>query len=400
MRVLVVLGFPFPHVGGVSSYVQTLRAALSSRRLDVDVVSVSDIPSWRKNLSRIRSGLIRPFGRAHAWEVLNKARIRLLAAAISERMGAVRYDVVNAHDVWSMNAVLDTEPTCQVPKVLTVHGYAAHESAAYARTDEERRFRVQVMMDLERKAYQGADTIVAVDSRIADHVLDLTEGRARVSRLLNRPSEAFFGDVKRNRSEVRGKYGISEDSWVILCPRRLVPKNGVAHSVVAMKYILQEVPNAWLLVAGDGEEKSQLQRLAREHGVADRVLFIGAVDAENMPFMFGASDCVVIPSVTYLNVQEATSIAALEGMAAGVPVVASAIGGLREIIRDRETGILVPEADPAALASAVIELNRSPVLVSAVVTAASEFVRRHSHSWVEGYISALQARRANAENQP
>ena len=105
-----------------------------------------------------------------------------------------------------------------------------------------------------------------------------------------------------------------------------------------------------LIVVGDGVERERLTYLARQLRITDRVFFLGAVPDSQLPFVYSIADVVVLPSVSR---REAFGIVLLEAMAAGKPVVASAIPGVSEVVLDGRTGYLVPPRDPVALAAAL-----------------------------------------------
>jgi rhamnosyl/mannosyltransferase len=105
-----------------------------------------------------------------------------------------------------------------------------------------------------------------------------------------------------------------------------------------------------LIVVGDGGERERLTRLARQLRITDRVFFLGAVPDSQLPFVYSIADVVVLPSISR---REAFGIVLLEAMAAGKPVVASAIPGVSEVVLDGRTGYLVPPRDPIALAAAL-----------------------------------------------
>ena len=135
----------------------------------------------------------------------------------------------------------------------------------------------------------------------------------------------------------------------LIVPRRLFPKNGVEYFVRAMPLIIREM-DVEARIVGDGPERDRLTHLAGELNVADRIEFLGACPNARMPGLLGGAEIAVIPSL-----MEATSIAALEAMSCGLPVAASAVGGLPEII-DQRVGALFTPRDPEALAGAVVEL--------------------------------------------
>ena len=135
----------------------------------------------------------------------------------------------------------------------------------------------------------------------------------------------------------------------LVVPRRLFPKNGVEYFVRALPMIVAGA-DVDVIVIGDGPERKRLEALASELGVGDRIEFLGARPHAEMPGLLCSGDMAVFPSLV-----EATSVAALECMACGLPVAASAVGGLPQIVGD-SVGGLFPPGDPEALAAKVVEL--------------------------------------------
>ncbi len=150
---------------------------------------------------------------------------------------------------------------------------------------------------------------------------------------------------------VAGSLKKEEGEFVIVCPRRLVAKNGVEFLVRAMG-ILKDRMKVRLYITGDGPLAAELGGLATELGVRDRVVFMGGVENSRMPSVYSSADLVVVPSLV-----EATSIAALEAMSCERVVAASRVGGLPEII-DERVGILFEPARPEAIAETVEEAAR------------------------------------------
>lgn len=142
----------------------------------------------------------------------------------------------------------------------------------------------------------------------------------------------------------------------IVVPRRLFPKNGVEFLVRAIPLAAAQDPGIEAILVGDGPDRERLEALARELGVGDRITFLGRRPHDEMPGLLCSGEVAVFPSL-----MEATSVAALECMACGVPVVASRVGGLPEIV-DREVGRLAEPGDPASLAEALVDLLRDPEL--------------------------------------
>ncbi len=100
----------------------------------------------------------------------------------------------------------------------------------------------------------------------------------------------------------------------------------------------------------------------RELGVADTVVFTGAASRAEIPVLMAAADVVAVPSIRHGGYVDGLPNVALEAMAAGKPVVGSRVGGIPELVRDGDNGLLVPEKDPRALADALLALARDPGL--------------------------------------
>ena len=132
---------------------------------------------------------------------------------------------------------------------------------------------------------------------------------------------------------------------------RLAPVKGIGYLIDAVK----SLDDVHLVIAGDGPEKQRLEKLTREAALGDRVTFTGWVD--DIRDAMSDWDIYAQPSIA-----EGLGIAALEAMAQGIPVVASEIGGLREIVVNGETGFLVPSKDSAQLAAHLKELVCNPDL--------------------------------------
>lgn len=150
---------------------------------------------------------------------------------------------------------------------------------------------------------------------------------------------------------LRAQLGGSETRPLVLTPARLNAQKG--HD--ALLEAIAEVPEALFLLAGDGPERGRLEARAAELGVADRVRFLGR--REDVPQLLAACDVFALPSL-----YEGSSLAVLEAMAAGIPIVSSAIGGTEELIENGQSGLLVPPGDAPALAAALRKLLGDPKL--------------------------------------
>ena len=145
---------------------------------------------------------------------------------------------------------------------------------------------------------------------------------------------------------------------VILFLGNLIKRKGVDVLVSAWAELVRSghAPKPWkVVIAGAGLESDSLVTLTREFGIGDRIQFIGAVHRSEVPALLAASSIMVIPSRA-----EPFGLVAAEGQLFGCAVIASDVGGLREVVLDRVTGLLVPPDDPSALANALAVLVNDP----------------------------------------
>lgn len=136
---------------------------------------------------------------------------------------------------------------------------------------------------------------------------------------------------------------------------RLRWEKGQGVLLVAMAQVVRHIPTSLLMVVGDGPDRDGLQRQAERLGITDNVIWLGSQSAEEVFRLYSIMDVVAVPSIF-----EGFGLVAAEAMAAGLPVVGSAVDGLAEVIADHETGRLVPPQDAGALAAALIALLESP----------------------------------------
>jgi glycosyltransferase involved in cell wall biosynthesis len=151
------------------------------------------------------------------------------------------------------------------------------------------------------------------------------------------------------RARVRHDLGIGPDAPLLITVAVLRSGKGISDLVTAMAEIVKAIPDAMALIVGDGDQLVPLQRLTGGLGLADRVVFTGS--RKDVATLLSASDIFVLPTH-----EDLLPTVVAEAMATGLPVVASDVGGLREMVEDKVTGILYPAGEIPALTQACVEL--------------------------------------------
>lgn len=373
MKILITTIFDYPHPGGLSTHVATLKAGLEQRGHVVDILSFTDIPALKqKAYAKGPSFLLNKVakGRGIIWS--QNARKKLVQSLVIEAKKN-EYDIINAQDVFATLASIESG----IPTVSTVHGYMTFEAISRGSVDEGSK-EADYLQQKEIEAYQNTLKVITVDERIKDYVKK--QAGVDGNKIRNFIDIDTFKPDQDKKQTYREKHGIAEDAEVLFVPRRLTKKNGVIYPALAMPAILKERPNAQLIYAGSGEALDDIKRIVAEHKLENQVTLLGPIAHDTIKEYYALSDVVLVPSVYSAGVEEATSISALEAMGSGSPLVACAVGGLKEIVNHEEDGLLVEEKSVEQLADAVIRLLKDPAYGQALADRArTKIENEYSH---------------------
>ena len=290
---------------------------------------------------------------------------RALGAAI--RAGGYDCVVCGLTGRFSLLATVRAARSAGIPFVLWVGIWAHPRTLAHT-----------LSRPLVRRLYRRADALVVYGPHVARHI---ARESGRTGGVFVAPqaveAERFRADVPAGEPErLRGRLGASRS--VVLYVGRLEREKGLD---VLLYALARSQERSTLVLAGAGSQEAALRRLARELEIEDRVRFVGYVPQERLPVVLRSADLLVLPSVRTRRFLEPWGLVANEAMHAGVPVLATdavgaAAGGL---VVDGETGRIVPERDPDALAAALDELARDAELRERLGAGARNHVLRWSH---------------------
>jgi phosphatidylinositol alpha-1,6-mannosyltransferase len=213
-----------------------------------------------------------------------------------------------------------------------------------------------------RHAMPQMDKVIAISTATRDEAV--TRGVEPERTVIIPPGcDADLFQTPRDTAELRRRWGL-EDRKVILSPGRLVRRKGVDRFIrECMPEVVRQVPAVKLVVAGGNPEGAlahtddvlaRVEGAIRESGLEDHVVVTGRLSSDEMVAAFQLADVVVLPVIPVPGDMEGFGIVLLEAGAAGIPVVATAIGGITDAVIEGETGILVPPLGYAAMASGLI----------------------------------------------
>jgi glycosyltransferase involved in cell wall biosynthesis len=231
----------------------------------------------------------------------------------------------------------------------------------------------------ERLLMRGTDRVVVSAESVREFYLrQVHADPARVDVIYNAVDWSQL-QTTTSRDAMRSSLGVPQAATLAGIIARLTKQKAHQHLFDAMAST-PELHALHLLVVGDGDLREELRDRVERQGLASRVHFLGA--RRDLGDLLAAIDLFVMPSLW-----EGLPLSMVLAMGAGLPVVATRVAGIPEVVRHGETGLLVPPADVPALGSALARLASDPTLRRTMGTAAAAFV--HPRFGVDGYVAAL-----------
>jgi len=330
--------------GGMNVYIRELSREMGRRAHSMDIFTLRRDDATpeivelddRTRVVQIDAGT-RDAGKLSLRRYLPRFREGVLAF---QRREGRTYDLIHSHYWLSASVGQGLKAAWNAPHVIMFHTLGEAKNRSHL-SEREPGYRIEG----ERAVARDADHIICASLSEKDTLVNLYGvSPLRISCI---PCGV---DTERFRpagaAGLRRSLGVEPDEPLVLFVGRIEPLKGID---ILLRAVAQMEGRFRLLVVGgddkDGERLADLKALAAELGIARRVLFLDAVPHSELPAYYNAADVCVVPSY-----YESFGLVALEAMACGIPVVASRVGGLRETVRDGQTGYLVPWRCPEPFA--------------------------------------------------
>jgi PEP-CTERM/exosortase A-associated glycosyltransferase len=233
--------------------------------------------------------------------------------------------------------------------------------------------RYRISRALETWVLRRADAVTTICEGLRGEILSRDVPEDKVTVIPNAVDPTRFTDSGRADKELARSLGL-EGARVLGFIGSFYGYEGLSLLLGALPSLLRRMPSVRVLLVGGGYEEDALKRQAAYAGVADKVVFAGQVAHDRVQEYYNLVDVFVYPRKSTRLTELVTPLKPLEAMAQGRAVVASDIGGHRELIRPRETGLLFRADDPDSLVAAVLELLEHPELSAAMRASARRFV--------------------------
>ena len=333
------------NVGGPAIHAALLSSRLDRERFETLLVTGQEGPAEgsMRELGRLDPGIGITVVPALGRDVSPARDLRALAAVVAIAR-AYRPDIVHTHlaKAGFVGRIAGRLAGARAV-VHTYHGsvfrgyFGERESALY--------------LAIERALAKVSSRVISITPRQRQDLIAL--GVAPAEKIVTIPLGLDLEPFRRppDRREARAALGLPVDGPLVGIVARLVPVKDVTTFLRAFALTRERVPDATAFIVGDGEERAALERLSGELRLGVACRFVGW--RADMPNVYAAADLVALSSLN-----EGSPVSLIEAMAAGRPVVATAVGGVPDVVRDGETGTLVPPRDHAALGAALAELLR------------------------------------------
>lgn len=286
------------------------------------------------------------------------------------------FDIVHCQDVVSLYPIRHSKV------VLTLHGYFAKEAINYMHAEVSERSRRKIYnfcLDIEKISLSKATHVITVDTRLKSYIVqEFGYPEEKVTVIYNAVDTELFTPVSDEiKLSLRTELNLPKEAFIVLVPRRYVRKNGVDYAAKAFSKL--NSPDYFFIFVGGGPMKQELQKILSNN---ENALVLDGVPNSLVHKYYKAADVILVPSVTSDDIEEATSLSMLESMSCGKITICTNVGGMREVVKNMENGILIEQKNPDAIIEALKYVKNNYHNLEQLRNHAREYVLAN-HSYLE-----------------
>lgn len=324
-------------IGGMNLYVRQLSRELGRRGLKIDVFTHWHDPDLPQEVEFGENARVIHLRAGESRETKDDLYQHLPEFVSNLHRfrdeNDLNYDLLHSHYWLSGRVATLVSEQWQVPHIATFHTLGDVKNRARVGEQE-----TELRIETEREVIASADRVIATSAHEKSQMVRFYGAQpGKIEVIPCGVDLTLFRPIDKNKA--RQELGLA-DSKIVLFVGRIEPLKGIDILLNAVASLEDKDGLRVLIIGGDSEDDGEIARLswlAADLGIGEKVTFVGPIEHERLPLFYSAANICVVPSY-----YESFGLVALEALACGTPVVASRVGGLPSIIRDAETGYLIP----------------------------------------------------------
>ncbi len=329
----------------------------------------SDLKYYNKNLIKIISFFIKndfmfilSFIITN-WMVIFKVRIDI---------NKNKYDIIHAHDINSFNGLFNICKRKKIKLLLQLHGFLNSGNLALKKIHENS-WAGKYLLKKEIKAFTRAEIIIANSTYYIDYLKQYTDIN-KIRLIYNFVDcNVFIKFDEEIRKSLKEQFNFNKNEFILMYAGRLAKSKGIKYILEAMK-LIDNIP-VKLIIAGDGPERDNYTYYVNNNNLSEKIIFKGDLNKNDLINLYNITNCFIMTPVSDEGPIEGTSLAILEAMSCGLPVITTPIGGINNIFEKISESLVLEEKNSSAISAAIIRLYKDRELAEALSKKSYELVR-------------------------
>lgn len=345
MKICMLVEQWFPQVGGVENHVRFLTKGLTNAGHEVHIIvrnlKLKGMIPYKIEKEFTKSVTITRLGPSSIFESdIGRALYAVLSSLKVIKDNS--FDIFHAHSFTATIPALLGKHILKIPTILTMH--TSHFGKWYSITNQILRSGIYSAIETKTLFNNKFDRIITVNKSLAKTAMKLGVSKDKLVYIPNAIELEEFDSYKLDLSA-------SSQEKTVLFVGRLTPVKGLHTLLKAISLVLEESKHYKFLIAGEGPLKNDLAEYINKHNLQEHVHLLGVQTGSDLIRLYKTSNAVVLSSY-----DEGCPVSILEAWGARLPVVATSVGGTKEIVEHGKNGLLVPPGNPKALARALIKI--------------------------------------------